>query len=76
MSKTSFSKSELCSLHHILLKNKLLPCEKICVITDVFNSGYKNIYTIMKFVNGKKQLAIGLVTRTYPRTQKIRRTVN
>ena len=71
MSKTRFSKSELSNLHYILSTNKMLPCEKIRVATDVYNSGVDIIYSVMKFVKGKEQLNIGMVTRTYPRTQKL-----
>lgn len=70
MSKTSFSKSELINLYHILLKKKMLPCDKICVWFDPFNSGKIN-YTIMKFAKGKKQLDICLLTKTHPRTHKL-----
>ena len=71
MSKTSFSNSELSHLHYFLLKKKMLPVEKISVCTDVFNSGYKTVYNVIRFAKGKKQIDIGFVTRTYPRNQKL-----
>lgn len=71
MSKTSFSKSELINIYHCLLKNEMLPCEKISVSTDVFNSSFKNVITIIKFAKGKNQLDMALVTITYPKNQKL-----
>lgn len=72
MSKTVFSKGQLVQLHIILASERLIPCDKIGIYTDVINSGYRNIYTIIKFVKGKKQLDIGLVTRTYPKNNKLK----
>lgn len=59
-------------MYHILLKNKMLPCEEICVWIDPFNSCSEIVYTIIFFVKGKKQLDIGLVTKTKPRPQKLK----
>ena len=72
MSKTTFSKSELCNLYSILIKEQMLPCEKIEVGIDLFNSRGYIVYTKIFFVKGKKQLDIGLVTQTHPRPQKLK----
>lgn len=72
MSKTKFSKSQLIRLYRILTSEKLIPCDKIAVYTDVFNSGIGNIYNVIKFVKGKKQLEIGFVTVTYPKNDRLK----
>ena len=70
MPKTAFTKGQLVQIHSILREAKLLPCEKISVFTDIYNSGiYK--YSIIHFVKGRKQLKIGFVTRTYPKNEKL-----
>ena len=71
MIKTTFSKGELVEIHRILTSERLVPCDKIVVCTDNFNSGFRNVYTIVKFVKGKKQLDIGLITRTFPKNNKL-----
>ena len=71
MSKTAFSKFQLIILRDILLKHKMLPSEKIAIYTDPLNSDIGHIYSIIRFVKGKKQIDIGFVTKTYPRTQKL-----
>ena len=70
MPKTAFTKGQLVQIHIILLKEKMLPCEKISVYTDTFNSG-KEIYNTIHFVKGKKQFDICLITRTYPKNEKL-----
>lgn len=72
MSKTSFSKGQLSLLHRILLSEKLIPCDKIEIYTDNFNSGFRNVYSVIRFVKGKKQLDIGFVTRTDPKNNKLK----
>lgn len=72
MSKTAFSKGELIRLHRLLESEKLLPCDKIEICTDTFNSGFRNVYNVIKFVKGKKQLNIGLITTTYPKNEKLK----
>lgn len=72
MSKTAFSKGELIRLHRLLASEKLLPCDKIAIYTDPFNSGFRNVYNVIKFVKGKKQLNIGLITTTYPKNEKLK----
>lgn len=71
MSKTSFSKGQLSLLHRILVSEKLIPCDKIEINTDIFNSGFRNVYSVIKFVKGKKQLDVGFVTTTYPKNYKL-----
>ena len=71
MSKTRFSKSQLVSLHRILASEKLIPCDKIGIYTDTFNSGIGNVYSVIKFVKGNKQLDVGFITRTYPKNFKL-----
>lgn len=67
MSKTSFSKGQLVLLHGILTREKMIPCDKIVIYTDPFNSGIGNVYNVIRFVKGKKQLDIGFITRTDPK---------
>jgi len=71
MNKTSFTKGQLCQLHRILLSEKLIPCDVIGIYTDTFNSGVENVYSVIKFVKGKKQLDVGFVTKTYPNNHKL-----
>ena len=71
MSKTAFSKGQLVQLHRILISEKLLPCEKIVIYTDTFNSGNGNVFSVIKFVKGKQQLDIGFITRTHPKNIKL-----
>lgn len=71
MSKTCFSKGQLVLLHRILTSEKLIPCDTIKIYTDSFNSGYRHIYSVIKFVKGKKQLDVGFVTITYPKNHKL-----
>lgn len=71
MSKTSFSKGQLILISNILKSEKLIPCDKIGIYTDVINSEYRNVYSIIKVVKGKKQLDIGFITRTYPKNFKL-----
>lgn len=72
MSKTCFSKGQLVLLHKILTREKLIPCDKIAVFTDPFNSSIENVYNVCKFVKGKKQIDIGFITRTYPKNHKLK----
>ena len=72
MSKTAFSKGQLIQLHRILASEKLIPCDKIELYTDPFNSGIGNVYTKIKFVKDKKQIDIGLVTKTNPKNEKLK----
>lgn len=71
MSKISFSKAELSKLHEILSSEKLIPCDKIEIYTDVYNSGVTNVYSKISFVKGKKQVDVGFVTLTYPNNSKL-----
>lgn len=72
MSKTAFSKGQLVLLHGILTREKIIPCDKIEIFTDPFNSGIGNVYSVIKFVKGKKQLDIGFITRTNPKNNKLK----
>lgn len=72
MAKTVFSKGQLVQLHRLLSSEQLLPCDKITLYTDPFNSGIRNVYSVIKFVKDKKQLNIGLVTKTYPKNEKLK----
>lgn len=72
MTKTAFSKRELIQLHRILINEKLIPCDKIEIFTDPFNSAIGNVYSVIKFVKDKKQLDISFVTRTYPKNNKLK----
>lgn len=76
MPKTKFSKSELIKLHSILRISKMLPCDEIKVWTDPHNYSAKIVYTIIKFVKGKKQLDIGLVTKTCPKNHSLEEQLN
>lgn len=66
MCKTSFSKGQLVLLHRILTR------DKIGIFTDPFNSGIGSVYSVIRFVKGKKQLDIGFVTRTDPKNNKLK----
>jgi len=70
MPKTTFSKSQFLDIHRILMREKMLPCDKIGCYYDVFNSG-KVLYSIIRFVKGEKQLDIGFVTKTVPKVDKL-----
>lgn len=72
MSKTAFSKGQLVQFHRILKYNKMIPCDKIAIYTDAFNSGVGNVYNIINFVKGEKQLDIGFITKTLPKNNKLR----
>ena len=72
MSKTKFSKGQLILLQRILLSEKIFPCDKIEIFTDPINSGIWNVYSVIKFVKGKKQCDVGFVTRTYPKNEKLK----
>ena len=72
MSKTRFSKGQLSGLYRILASEKLIPCDKIGIYTDTFNSRIGNVYSVIQFVKGKKQLDVGFITRTYPKNFKLR----
>lgn len=71
MPKTRFSKSQLNQLHRILTSEKIIPCDKITIYTDVFNSGVGAFYNVIKFVKGKKQLDIGFITISQPKNFKL-----
>lgn len=71
MSKTRFSKDQLSILHRILASVKLIPCDKIEIYTDNFNSGFRNVYSVIKFAKGKKQLDVSFVTKTQPKNYKL-----
>ncbi len=72
MKKHSFSKWELIQFYRILASEKLIPCDKIEISTDKINGGIGNVCTAIKFVKGKKQLNVGLVTKTYPENDKLK----
>ena len=72
MSKTAFSKGQLFLFHKILTLEKMIPCDKIEIFTDPINSGIGNVYSVIKFVKGKKQLNIGFITRTDPKNHKLK----
>lgn len=71
MSKTAFSKGQLILLHGILTREKIIPCDKIVIYTDPYNSSVSSVYNVIKFVKGKKQLDIGFITRTNPKNDKL-----
>lgn len=71
MSKTAFSKGQLLQLYRILISEKLIPCDKIEIYTDNFNSGSRNVYSIIRFAKGKKQLDVGFITTTQPKNYKL-----
>lgn len=50
----------------------MIPCDKIGIFTDPFNSGIGNVYNVIRFVKGKKQLNIGFITKTDPKNNKLK----
>ena len=74
MAKTRFSKSELISIHKILIQERMFPIAKIEVYYDVSNSRYDQNYSEIKFLSdSRKQYCIGFITKTVPKVELLKK---